>query len=368
MLVIAPVILLCVIAMAVAGALVVVPKAGELTEKRSLCADFTDSVGLYRGNTVALMGVKIGNVTSITPEGDHVRVLMKVDPDLDLAADVGAVTIDSAIVTDRRVELTKPYTGGPRFAAGCIDMSRTKTPRGISETLDTTNNLLSSLLGTTPTERPDALKSGEIGDLLETVDGQTRGRGPQIRAMLSQLSTTIGDPQETDSVMRRLIDNLDGLGQTFVDAWPDFATAVNTLNQSAITFSGFAREFAQAIDLAVDFLPVIARNLSKYQDRILALADLVVPVVHLVAARAGDIKDILEQLPAVGGKLSNLYDKDRKAGRIFYHPPQFEISTKSVSEVCTALPVIPNCPRSGDKGDVIDLGLVQLILGSAGWR
>jgi phospholipid/cholesterol/gamma-HCH transport system substrate-binding protein len=102
-------------------------------ETRSLCAEFRDASGLYTGNKVKLLGIDVGTVTAIRNEPAHVRVDFTVPRDLDLPSDVGAVTYGDSIVTDRHVELTKPYDTGPTFTGpGCIAIDSTKTPIGIS--------------------------------------------------------------------------------------------------------------------------------------------------------------------------------------------------------------------------------------------
>lgn len=96
----------------IVGTEIVLPK---LAKTRAMCAEFTDAVGLYPGNKVALLGIEVGKVTAVTNMADHVQVDFSVPTDLDLPADVGAVTYSQSIVTDRNIELTKPYAGGPKF-------------------------------------------------------------------------------------------------------------------------------------------------------------------------------------------------------------------------------------------------------------
>ena len=78
-------------AAAVMGAKIV---TSEVSNTRAMCAEFTDAVGLYPGNKVALLGVEVGSMSTIVNKPDHVEVDFTVPADLDLPADVGAVTID----------------------------------------------------------------------------------------------------------------------------------------------------------------------------------------------------------------------------------------------------------------------------------
>ncbi|MEW1932314.1 MlaD family protein [Rhodococcus sp. NPDC079359] len=114
----------------------------------SLCAEFTDTVGLYEGNSVMMLGVVVGTVTRIENSDAAVVVTMDIDDSLRLPAEVGAVTLSNSIVTDRHVELTQPYIDGPEFdRSSCIPLDRTRTPLGISDTLDAVSGLASDLLG-----------------------------------------------------------------------------------------------------------------------------------------------------------------------------------------------------------------------------
>src|SRR6516165_2647269 len=125
------------------GAKFVTPK-----HTRAMCAEFTDAVGLYPGNKVALLGIEVGSTTAIFNKPDHAEVDFTVPADLDLPADVGAVTYSQSIVTYRHIELTKPYTSGPKFTGpGCIKLKSTKTPISVSETFAAIGNLTDAIVG-----------------------------------------------------------------------------------------------------------------------------------------------------------------------------------------------------------------------------
>ncbi|MCC8926621.1 MCE family protein [Rhodococcus sp. I2R] len=337
------------------------------TRTSSVCAEFTDTVGLYEGNSVTMLGVEVGTVTRIESADTSVVVTMDVDDTVTLPADVGAVTLSGSIVTDRRVEFTRPYTGGPSFdRASCIPLERTRTPLGISETLDAVEQLASDLLGP-PDE--DGQHAEVLGDTLRAVDGSFQGSGAQLNAALEQLAELVGEPADRDTTVRRLIDNLDGLIETFAVSWPAVAKLLDNLTAGMITLSEFTQEFASAVLLTVDFLPPLTRTIEKYDEKVYGALDQLMPIVEVALGRVGDIKDILEQVPSVSENLMTMYDSDLRSGRLIYRPPQFEIDTNSPNEVCALLNMYsPTCSADQQRGDVIDVGLVQLILGSAGWR
>ncbi|MVU80552.1 MCE family protein [Nocardia sp. ET3-3] len=269
--------------------------------KRSLCAEFTDTVGLYEGNSVTMLGVEVGTVSKIETLGDRMRVTMSVKDSVQLPADIQAVTMSSSIVTDRHVELTKPYTGGPRYdTSKCIPLDHTKTPIGISEALDAMGKLAGDLTGGGTGGKPDSL----LDETLTAADSAIDGTGPQWNQLLQRLSAVIGDPSQKDAVFRRLVDNLDQLTTMFVTNWPDMAEVLNNLRAGLQLIGDFSAQFSTAVDVAVEFLPVIARNVGKYDQQIYGLLDAVLPQVHtFVQQHEGDINSLLAALPPLAAQL-----------------------------------------------------------------
>lgn len=118
-------------------------------DTRPLCAEFSDASGLYEGNSVAMLGKKVGRVVGIHEEGQRgVRVDMRIDKTVPLPADVGGATlVSTSIVTERQIEFTHPYRGGEHYeSAKCIPLNKTRTPLGISQTLDAISTLSDELV------------------------------------------------------------------------------------------------------------------------------------------------------------------------------------------------------------------------------
>ncbi|MFI6871706.1 MCE family protein [Nocardia sp. NPDC050406] len=285
-----------VVALGVAG--VSWGSAARAEQRQRVCAEFTDTVGLYEGNSVTMLGVEVGTVSTIESRGDRMRVTMEIGEKYTLPADIEAVTLSSSIVTDRHVELTKPYTGGPRFdTSACIPLERTKTPVGISEALDAMARISSDLTG-----------GGQPGDTLidstlTAADSALNGTGQQWNQLLQRLSTVVGDPAQRDVVFRRLVENLDTLTTMFVSNWPDMQTLLDNLRKGIQLIGDFSAEFSSAVDLAVEFLPVIARNVGKYDTQIYALLDQYLPQVQTLIRSQGDIGDLLAHLPPLAARL-----------------------------------------------------------------
>ena len=81
---------------------------------RTLTAHFSRAVSIYEGTEMRVLGVTIGEVTAVIPEGDSVRVEMQYDDQYTLPANAKAVIITPTLVADRFVQITPVWTEGWR--------------------------------------------------------------------------------------------------------------------------------------------------------------------------------------------------------------------------------------------------------------
>ncbi|GAB08238.1 Mce family protein [Gordonia araii NBRC 100433] len=293
---------------------------------RGVCAQFADATGLYVGNNVSMLGVTVGRVTGIEQRHDSVEVRMDVVPDLKLPSDTGAVIAASSIVTDRRVEFTKPYVRGPELSDGvCISREDTRTPKGISDALDGLNRTVSAALGTDdPTKAREGAKALE--EFVNNATTIADGNAGQLNLFLAATSKALGDPAVLDTSARRMVDSLQSLTTMFVTNWPDFNKLLDNLSNTAKLIQGSTNGLGQAIAYANDFLPMLVRNIGKYDRQLYGIADALVPYAHELLKRADNFVDLLLYLPAAIGKLPGLVDPILRALLFTYKSPRFETS------------------------------------------
>src|SRR5919197_2640152 len=93
--------LVAVIAVLIAGGIyLVVQPAGRL-----VVAYVSSAAAVFPDNGVRILGVPVGKITKVEPEGTKVRVEMRLDdPNLRLPADVKAAVISPSLVTGRYVQ------------------------------------------------------------------------------------------------------------------------------------------------------------------------------------------------------------------------------------------------------------------------
>ena len=169
----------CIVALVVTAGLWLVFRASTGT---TLSAYFGKTVGLYAGSSVRVLGVPVGQVTDVTPQGDAVRVDMRVD-DVQLPADVGAVVVAPSLVSDRYVQLTPAYDSGPTLATGTVlAKDRTATPVELDD-LYSSLDKLSTALGPN-----GANKDGALSGVLDTAADALKGNGASLNSTVGQLA------------------------------------------------------------------------------------------------------------------------------------------------------------------------------------
>ncbi|MFJ1604214.1 MCE family protein [Streptomyces sp. NPDC088253] len=232
------------------------------SESVHVTAYFPRTVGIYPGSDVRVLGVRIGEVEKITPEGDRVRAELKYDEGRKVPADAKAAVINSSVVSDRYVQLLPVYRKGPVLRNGAvIPETRTAVPVELDRVFDS--------LHTTA----DAL-------------------GPQGANKDGSLSRLLGVSA----------DNLDGQGENLNQTVEDLSKAVTTLSDGRTDLFGTVRHlqvFTAA--LAADDKSVRSFNTS--------LAE----VAGQLAGERGDLADALKNLGTALGDVSAFVKKNKKS-------------------------------------------------------
>ena len=117
-----------IVAAALVAGGVLLYRAGH--QGKQVTAYFAETVGVYPGSTVRVLGVPVGAVDAVQPQGTQVKVTMTVNSGVSVPAGAKAVVIAASVVSDRYIQLTPAYTGGPQLADNAtIPASRPGHPR-----------------------------------------------------------------------------------------------------------------------------------------------------------------------------------------------------------------------------------------------
>ncbi len=355
-------------AAAVIGAKILMPK-----HTRAMCAEFTDAVGLYPGNKVALLGIEVGSTTAIVNKPDHVEVDFTVPTDLDLPADVGAVTYSQSIVTDRHIELTRPYTGGPKFTGpGCIKLKSTKTPISVSETFSAIGKLADTIMGPQPGQdlsRAPGVQA--INDSVRAFSRSLDGTGPGLNQTLGNLVTMLADPYKADADYRQLFENSEILTSDFLKNWDSFASVIRTLPATTQLIEGLSDNFGAALSHMSHLLPILVEALTRWGPRLYQKLDKGITWLRdMLNRHTPAILAMINSWPQFSHWLSDIYEPAWGTHNVTYIPPQVAISPSQAGAICEGLrqrniPGAAAACASGTASDPVTLGLTDLILGAA---
>jgi phospholipid/cholesterol/gamma-HCH transport system substrate-binding protein len=357
-----------VVVAAVIGAKIVMPK-----HTRAMCAEFSDAVGLYPGNKVALLGIEVGSTTAIVNKPDHVEVDFTVPTDLTLPADVGAVTYSQSIVTDRHIELTKPYTGGPKFTGpGCIKLKSTKTPISVSETFAAVGKLADTILDAQPGQDPSQAPGVQaINDSLRAASRSLDGTGPGLNQTLRNLVTMLADPYKADADYRQLFENSEVLTSDFLKNWDSFASVIRTLPTTTQLIEGLSDNFAAALIHLSHLLPILVEAMNRWGPRLYQKLDHAITWIRdMLNRHTPAILAMINSWPQFSHWLSDIYEPAWGTHNVTYIPPQVSISPSQASAMCEGLrqrnvPGAAAACAPGTASDPVTRGLTDLILGAA---
>jgi phospholipid/cholesterol/gamma-HCH transport system substrate-binding protein len=256
---------------------------------RSLVAHFTSTVGVHVGSDLRVLGVRVGEVTAVTPEGQTVRVDLRYDTTYDFPVDVQAIVVSPSIVSDRYVQLTPAYSGGPTLADGAdLPVSRTAVPLEVDDvyrSLDQLNRALGpsganangALADLVATARKNLEGSG--GQLNETISGLSqalstvaRGRA-DLFATVTNLSDFTTALAQSDAQVRLFNQRLAAVGEQLAAERDDLAAALRSLGTALADVKVFVRDNRDALVSNVAALADITGILVRQQQALMTVLD-----------------------------------------------------------------------------------------------
>ncbi|GHG34105.1 MULTISPECIES: MCE family protein [Amycolatopsis] len=313
----------CVLALIVTAGLYLVFRSSNGTK---LSAYFGKTVGLYAGSSVRVLGVPVGEVTGVTPEGDAVRVDMRVD-EVSLPADVGAVVVAPSLVSDRYVQLTPAYDSGPVLASGTVlPRERTATPVELDD-LYSSLDKLSTALGPN-----GANKDGALSGVLDTAANTLKGNGASLNSTVGQLAelakTLDGSKDDLFSTVQNLNSFTGALAQSDQQL-DEFYGRVADVSRFLAADSGEVGAALQSLGGALgDVQQFVNDNKTALEANVDKLASLSKVLVDQRAALA----EVLDIAPTGATNFINSYDA--ASGTIAVRDNLNELTNPPILTVC----------------------------------
>ncbi len=266
-------------------------------------AEFVRAVGLYEGSDVRILGVKVGEVTKVTPHGDRVVVDFQYDDKYSVPADAKAVVVAPSVVSDRYVQLTPVFKKGAKLADGAkIPLEQTAVPVELDRIFSSLNDLNVAL-------GPEgANKTGALSRLLAVGADNLDGEGRNINRTLTDFSQAISTLSDSRGDLFSTVRNL----QVFTTALATSDSQVKAFNTDlasvADQLAGERDELALALkNLAValgEVASFVKENRANLTTDIAGLAD----ITGTLAKQKDALAEVLDAGPVALSNLQNAYN------------------------------------------------------------
>jgi virulence factor Mce-like protein len=269
-----------VIVLLIGAVLLLIPGSGS----KHVTAEFPRAISLYKGSDVKILGVAVGKVDEVDPEGTKVVVKFHYNDKYKVPADAKAAVISPSIVGDRFIQLTPVYTGGAILADNAkLGLDRTATPLELDQIFGSITDLTTAL-GPEGANKPDASGTGALTRLLDSTARNFGGQGVQFNQTLHNLSLltkTLADNKDelfgtvsevekftsalskNDDTVRRFNDSLASGAQLLADERQDFAAVLQNLSVALTQVKSFVAENKSLLSSNIKELNQLSKVLVK---------------------------------------------------------------------------------------------------------
>ncbi|WP_234330111.1 MCE family protein [Streptomyces viridochromogenes] len=266
-------------------------------------AYFPRTVGIYPGSDVRVLGVRIGEIKEITPEGGRVRVELEYDADRKVPAEAQAAIINSSVVSDRYVQLLPVYRGGPALRDGDeIPESRTAVPVELDRVFDSLHTTAEAL-------GPEgANKDGALSRLLGVSADNLDGQGKNLNQTVEDLSNAVTTLSDGRTDLFGTIRNL----QVFTAALAADDKSVRSFNGSlakvAGQLAGEREDLAAALKNLGTALGDVSDFVKKNKKSLTSNVEGLSKVTKVLVTQRAALEELLEVAPTGMSNLNNAYN------------------------------------------------------------
>ncbi|MEV6182052.1 MCE family protein [Streptomyces sp. NPDC052016] len=263
-------------------------------------AYFPRTVGIYPGSDVRVLGVRIGEVAEITPEGERVRVVLEYDAGRKVPADARAAIINSSVVSDRYVQLLPVYRTGPALRDGAvIPESRTAVPVELDrvfESLHTTSEALGP---------EGAGKDGSLARLLGVSADNLQGQGENIHQTVEDLSLAVTTLSDGRSDLFGTVRNLQVFTAALAADDKNVRSFNTTLAEVAGQLADERKDLAEALKHLGTALGDVSGFVKKNKASLTANVKGLSKVTQVLVTQRAALEELLEVAPAGLSNLQN---------------------------------------------------------------
>ncbi len=306
---------------------------------KTITAYFKSATAIYPGDEVRVVGVRVGTIDAIEPQGTHTKITLKVDRDVPVPADAKAIIVAPNLVSARYVQLTPAYgatpeASGPTLADGAeIGEDRTAVPVEWDEIKEQLTRLATEL-------GPDSGVSGtSLGRFINSTADAMAGNGDRLRETITQLSDVGRILGEGSGNIVDVIKNL----QVFVTALRDSNTQIVQFQDRLADVTGVVDGSRADLDSAITELSVAVGKIQRFvagsRDQTAEQIQRLANVTQVLSDNSMVVKNVLHAAPNALVNGYNIYNPDTGGPRGSFAMNNF---SNPVTTVCSAIAAVEN--------------------------
>lgn len=290
----------CVLALLIVG---VLWWENHAAGSKRITAYFDEAVGVYAGSDLRVLGVTVGTIDAVLPVGQQVKVIMTLDPGISVPVNANAMVIAPSVVSDRYVQLSPPYTGGPQITDGAtIPASRTATPIELDQLYQSLNRLAAEL-------GPNGANStGAVSDLLNVAAKNLAGNGGTLGDTINQLGAAARTLSGSQHNLFGTVDNL----QQFTSMLARNDGQLRTAEQQLAQVSGFLAADRESLGAALNDMATALGQVQSFiqnnRARIKSNVDKLANISQVLVNQRNSLAELLDDAPLAVTNLLNAYD------------------------------------------------------------
>lgn len=277
-------------------------RPGPMTQRTDVVAYFPMSNGLYVGDEVRILGMRVGRIEQIEPEPNRVKVSFWVDREFPVPANAHALIIAPALVSARAIQLTPAYSEGEQLTSGSvIPESRTAVPVEWDDLRDQLQKLTNSLQPTQPGG------TSRLGAFVETAADNLRGQGASVRDTIVKLSQAVSALSDHSEDIFSTVRNLAALVSALEGSTELMGQLNDNLAAVTATLANDPDEIGVATRYIDDVVGDVGSFVSENRAALGTTADSLTSITTAVTESLDDIKQTLHIAPTALSNFINIY-------------------------------------------------------------
>lgn len=290
------------------AAAVMVVTSTDVSNRVHIVGYFANSNGVYAGDEIRILGVPVGKIDKIEPQGQRVKISFWYDDKYRVPADAKAAILSPSLVSVRAIQLTPAYTGGPQMRSGAIiPEQRTAVPIEWDDFRQQLQKLVQMLQ---PTQSGGV---STLGSFINTAADNLRGQGPNIRDTLIKLSQAFSALGDHSNNLFSTVKNVSIL----VSALQSSTDLMRQLNQNLAAVTGSLANRDNEVGMALSNIGGVVDDVVSFvsanREALGTTADKLGSVTTALNQSLDDFKQTLHVAPTAFQNFVNIYQPSQGA-------------------------------------------------------